>query len=65
MNQRIINQITRATWINKIKRLRYYSNDNFNIPINIMTSIIISNNNNRKINAMIYYSYYTYLIVLE
>ena len=65
MNQRIINQITRVTWINKIKRLRYYPDDNFNIPINIMTSIIISNNNNRKINAMIYYSYYTYLSVLE
>lgn len=65
MNQRIINQITRATWINKIKRLRYYPDDNFNIPINIMTSIIISNNNNRKINAMIYYSYYTYLSIIE
>ena len=46
MNQRIINQITRTTWINKIKRLRYYPNDNFNIPINIMTSII---------NSIIYY----------
>lgn len=65
MNQRIINQITRTTWINKIKRLRYCPDDNFNIPINIMTSIIISNNNNRKINAMIYYSYYTYLSILE
>lgn len=65
MNQRIINQITRAIWINKIKRLRYYPDNNFNIPINIMTSIIISNNNNRKINAMIYYSYYTYLSVSE
>lgn len=65
MNQRIINQVTKATWINKVKRLGYNPDDNFNIPISIITSIIIFNSNNRKINAMIYYSYYLYLIVLE
>lgn len=65
MNQKIINKTTSAIWINKIKRSKYYPDDNFNIPTNIITNIIIFDNDNRKINAMMYYSYYIYLMIIE